>query len=128
LKWRLSDFKFDYHIWYIKGTLSFSDSKPHNELLQNDRIQIVRLAELQCLAGRTQFQIPLTGVSGRVGTCIAKSSFGGNRHFLTCSWAPNSPVWGQSCISSSVLAVETDVEQASGLHLSPGTCHVCLPL
>ncbi|XP_020038046.2 chitobiosyldiphosphodolichol beta-mannosyltransferase isoform X1 [Castor canadensis] len=30
--------------------LGFCNSKPHNELLQNDRIQIVRLAELQCLA------------------------------------------------------------------------------
>ena len=30
----------------------FSDSKPHDELLQSDRIQIVSLTDLQRLAGR----------------------------------------------------------------------------
>lgn len=36
----------------LKRVSSFTDSKPHNELLESDRIQIVKLTEFQSLAGR----------------------------------------------------------------------------
>lgn len=45
-----------------KGTFAFADSKPRDELLQSDRIQIVKLRELQGLGGRTsQLQAPDEG-------------------------------------------------------------------
>lgn len=47
--------------------------------------------------------------------------------FLTCSWAPNSPVWSQSCISGSVLAMEDDAYGPCGLHLPPGRCQLLPP-
>lgn len=43
----------------LKGTFAFADSKPRDELLQSDRIQIVKLTELPSLGGRTrQLQVP----------------------------------------------------------------------
>ena len=43
----------------LKDTFAFADSKPRDELLQSDRIQIVKLTELPSLGGRTrQLQVP----------------------------------------------------------------------
>lgn len=43
----------------LKDTFAFADSKPRDELLQSDRIRIVKLTELPSLGGRTrQLQVP----------------------------------------------------------------------
>lgn len=108
----------------LKGTFAFADSKPRDELLQSDRIQIVKLTELQSLGGRTrQFQVPNWGrwFRGQMrgpAHCQELRCRGGC--FLTCSWTPSSPVWSQSGISGSVLAMEVDVHRPCSLHLPPG--------
>lgn len=54
-----ADCNFDATSGILKGSFAFADSKPRDELLQSDRIQIVKLTDLRGLGGRTsQLQVP----------------------------------------------------------------------